>query len=100
MFRRELGQRIIQRQKPIRRIVDRQLDGIKADLLPASAPLDATFAPGIVHQNPTHGFGGGAEEVPARIPVLGVGLIDESEVRLVNEGGGLQGLVGALFAHL
>jgi hypothetical protein len=49
----------------------------------------------VVDEDAAHGLGRDAEEVRAVLP-LHLALVDELEVRLVDEGGGLEGVVGAL----
>ena len=50
--------------------------------------------PGPVDQDAAHGLGGGGEEVPAPIPVLGLLPAHQPQVRLVHQRGRLQGLTG------
>ena len=66
------------------------------DARPAAALLRGPLAAGVLDQDAAHGLGGGREEVAAAVPVLGVGRADEPEVRLVDQGGGLEGLAGLL----
>jgi len=54
---------------------------------------------GGVDEDAAHGLGGGGEEVPAAVPAEPVGGADQPEVRLVNQGGGLECLVGGLGGH-
>jgi hypothetical protein len=51
-------------------------------------------------EDPAHGEGCGGEKVSAAVPFRGVLAADEPEVRLVDEGGGLEGLPGAFFGEL
>ena len=53
----------------------------------------------MVAEDAAHDCGGDAEEVRAALPgdVL---LLDEAEVGFVDEGGGLDGVAGALAAHV
>jgi len=54
---------------------------------------------GGLYQDAAHGLGRGGEEVPAAVPA-GTGLgADQPEIRLVNQGGGLEGVVGPLPGH-
>jgi hypothetical protein len=62
--------------------------------------LRATLLPRGVDQDASHGLGGRGEEVPAAVPGLSRLGIDESKVRLVNEGGGLEGLSWGLAGQL
>src|SRR5262249_14923657 len=52
--------------------------------------------PGVVHQDVTHGFGRCGEEVAAAIPVRSRAPAHQAQVRLVDEGGGLESLSGLL----
>ncbi len=48
----------------------------------------------MVHQDPTHHLGRKGEEMRSILPI-GVSLVDESKVRLVDQRGGLQHVPGA-----
>ena len=50
----------------------------------------------MVDQNAPHGFRRGGEEVAAVVEVL---VADETQVRLVDQGGGVQGVPGILRGH-
>ncbi len=65
-----------------------------------TSPLDAACGAGGVHENPSHGFGGGGEEVPPAVPAWGEIRPDEAEVRLVNEGRGLERMARLLLREL
>jgi len=52
--------------------------------------------PCVIDEYPPHGLGGGGEEVPAPVERL---VADEPQVRLVDEGGGVQGVAGGLGGH-
>ena len=56
----------------------------------------APSAAGGVDEDAAHRFGRRGEEVSAAVPVLGLFDINQPEVRLVDQGGGLQGLAGVL----
>src|SRR5262245_17919303 len=71
----------------------------EVEALPAASVFGAAFAAGVLDQDAAHGFRGGGEEVTAAVPVETVGGPDQAEVGLVDEGGGLQGLVGGLGRH-
>src|SRR5262245_42090804 len=62
----------------------------------ASAVADAVLAAGGLDQDAAHGFGRGREEVAAVVPAVPVRRPDEAQVRLVNQGSGLKGVVGVL----
>ena len=68
--------------------------------LPADQPapsLGGLPASGVVDQDPSHGLGGGGEEVPTPPPVQPLALgADEAEIRLVDEVGGLEHVPGGL----
>ena len=50
--------------------------------------------PGSVDEDAAHGLGGGGEEVPAAVPVLGLLAAQQPQVRLMHQRGRLQGLAG------
>ena len=50
----------------------------------------------MVDQNPPHRFGRGGEEVAAAVEVL---VADQPQVRLVDQGGGVEGVPGVLRGH-
>lgn len=58
----------------------------------AATRFRAIFSPPILDKNPPHRFGCRAKEMPSAVPVLRLLAIDESQVRFVNERGGLQSL--------
>lgn len=64
----------------------------------AAAFLGALVA-GVVDENSAHQLRGDAEKVGAALPVH-AGLIHQLHVRLVNERGGLQGVVATFAAHV
>ena len=51
--------------------------------------------PGMVHQDAAHGLGGHPEELGPVLPAR-LALVDQPQVGLVDEGGGLQGVAGVL----
>jgi hypothetical protein len=55
--------------------------------------------PGGVHQDAARSFRPGREKVAAVLPTGFVGGADQPEVRLVNRGGGLEGVLGGLVSH-
>src|SRR6185295_18998455 len=57
------------------------------------------FAAGALDEDAAHGLGGRAEEVTAAVPGLVPVLSDESQVRLVDQGRGLQRVVRGLGRH-
>jgi len=54
---------------------------------------------GVIDQDPAHDLRGDAKEMRAILPIA-LALIDEPDVRLVNEGRRLQGVVGPLVPKL
>jgi hypothetical protein len=56
------------------------------------------LAPRVVDENAAHGFGGGEEEVSTVLP-LRFRIAAQSQPRLVDQRGGLQGLAGRLARH-
>jgi hypothetical protein len=71
-----------------------QLDPVKAAAV-FLGPLPA----GGIHEDSSHGLCSRCEEVPAVLPANPVGSIDESEVRLVDQGSRLKGLVRRFGCH-
>jgi len=63
----------------------------------SGASLGVVLA-GVVNQDLTHDVGSKADEVGATVPVDA--LTGEAEVGLVDDRGGLEGMVGALAAHV
>ena len=55
---------------------------------------------GVVDQDSPDGYRRRSEEVPAVIPSFGIRPADESQIRLVHQGGGLQGLSGRLVGQM
>ena len=77
-----------------------QADGVvEGDFLGVAAALEGVLRAGMVDQDATHELGGDPEEVGAALPG-NAGLVDELHVGFVNEGGGLEGMVGAFAAHV
>jgi hypothetical protein len=62
--------------------------------------LGSPLATGPLHENPPHGLGRGGEEVAAAVPMLGLLRIHQPNVRLVDQGRGLERLAGLLLRHL
>jgi hypothetical protein len=57
---------------------------IEFDSLALAAMLHATRAPSSVDENPPHGFGGGAKEMGAPVPLRSAMIADEAQIRLMN----------------
>ena len=66
---------------------------VQVNALQAAAVSDGCLAPGAVHENVAHGFGGGGEEMPAVRPRMAA-VAEQLEISLVDERGGLEGLIG------
>ena len=62
-----------------------------------AAVLDAMLAPRLLDENAPHRLGGGRKEMPAALPRCVVAK--ESQVGLVHQRGGLQGLTRTLTCH-
>jgi hypothetical protein len=60
--------------------------------------LATLFAAGVLDQDAPHSLGGRSEEVAAVLPA-GIPLSHQPEVRLVNQGRGLERLTGLLLRH-
>ena len=61
-----------------------------------AAVLPGLLAAGVLDQDPPHGLGRGGEEVAAALPALDPFRVDQSQVRLVNQGRRLESLPGCL----
>ena len=55
--------------------------------------------PGVIHQNLAHQVGGDGEELRA-IPALYLRLVHQTQIRLVNQRGWLEGVVAPLAAEI
>jgi hypothetical protein len=69
----------------------------EGEFFPVAAAFDGAAFAGVVHEDFAHDAGGGAEEFGAAFP--GDWFGDEAEPGFVDEGGGLEGMVGAFAAH-
>ena len=58
--------------------------------------LGEILPPGAFDKDPTHGLGGSGEEVPPTVELL---VADQPQVRLVDEGGGDEGVAGGFGGH-
>src|SRR6516165_7732117 len=81
-------------------VLDGKGDGVEREPLLIAAVLGASLAAGIVDQDAAHGLGGGGEEMPPTVPVLGVLTLEQTEVRLVDQSRGLKGLPGLFLGQL
>ncbi len=68
------------------------LDVVEIEPAASASGLLGLLVPGRVDQDTAHGLGGGGEEVPAAVPVLGLLLAHQPQVRLMHQRGRLQGL--------
>lgn len=50
-------------------------------------------------QDSPHGLRGGGKEMPPAVPMMGLFHVDQADVRVVDQGRGLQSLVGGLLGH-
>src|SRR5262249_37736565 len=103
--RDELGLLWIEGDEAIDRLVQCQdlVGGLRCvvpvgqlDALPAAAAFVRALGASVIDQDAAHGLGGGREEVPPAVEVLPLALADETEVSLVDQGGGLERLPGLL----
>ena len=62
---------------------------------PAAAALQPALAAGVLDEDAAHGLGGGGEEVARGRPSPGRSAADQPQVRLVDQGGRLEGLARA-----
>lgn len=87
----QTGQHLVDREDVLHRHFDGQLDLVDVQPLLAASVAYASLAPGLFHQNPPHGEGGGPEEVGSAVPGNLRGF-RESEPDFMHEGRGLEGL--------
>ena len=64
-----------------------------------AAAFRPALAAGGFDQDAAHRLGGGGEEVPTAVPAMVVGSSDQPKVRLMNQGGGLEGVFGRFAGH-
>ena len=64
-------------------------------MLDLSAPLRGYVRPRVIHQDPPHELGGDTEKLGAVLP-LDPALVHHSQIRFVNEGGRLKGMIATL----
>ena len=93
-------QRVVQRQQLVRRLRDGEVEAVEVDAVQRAAALDPPAPAGRIDEDPPHRFGRGGEKMPAAVPHLHLGRVDEAQVRLVHEGRRLERLVGPLLADL
>ena len=72
---------------------------VEGEFLGVAAALEGVLGAGVVDEDAAHELGGYAEEVGTALPGY-AGLVDELHVGFVDEGGGLEGVVRSLAAHV
>ena len=63
---------------------------IQVDLYTSAAALGRPLPAGPFDKNPAHGLGCGSKEVPPAVPGLGLLAINQANIRLVDQGRGLE----------
>ena len=96
-FRQRL-QRIVERHEVLTRLVADGERLIEGDSGRAAAALTGATGAGVIHQDATHDAGGHCEEMHTVVP-RDAFRIDQAEVRLVDERGGLKAVAPALPGH-
>ncbi len=92
MFRQS-HERLVERQKVFTRFVGQDERLVELPTLQFATMFDASLAAGRLDENAAHRFGGGAEKVSPSFPFRRGGVLPhQSQVRLVDEGRGLQRL--------
>ena len=95
---REERQRLVQSDDIRRRLRPHDRDVVQRDVDGAAAAFGVAAGPRIVDENAPHDLRGQREEVGAIVEIRPP-LIDQPEVRFVDERAGLQGMIGAFAAH-
>ena len=85
----ELFQRGIESQQLVAVVLVGNVELIEIEPLAPAAVAEPLAAAGAFDEDAAHGLGGGREEMPAAVPVLRLLDIDESQIRFVNQRGGL-----------
>jgi hypothetical protein len=75
------------------------LIGVEVVAGEVAAAFPPVLAAGGFDQDAAHRLGGGGEEMSAAVPTPGVAPSDQPKVCLMNEGGGLERVVGRLAGH-
>jgi hypothetical protein len=68
---------------------------INRDTRESVASLARVVASGVINEDPTHDLRCHSEKVSST-PPIDVALVDQSQIHLVNQGGGLKGVAGSL----
>ena len=92
----ELRQRLVEGQEVLRGGRGRDVDVVELLACPLAAMLLRPLAAGIFDQDAAHGLGGRGEEVTTALPPLDVIRADQTEIRLVHQRRGLEGLARLL----
>jgi hypothetical protein len=72
---------------------------LKWNTHPVTAPFPSSVAARVVNKNPAHHLGRNAQKMCPVLPVHST-LLDQTQVRFMNQGGGLQSMVWTLIAHV
>jgi hypothetical protein len=98
----------ILRRKPSERLVQGKnlivTDIVLCDVavghpLPLAAMFEPLFAAGVFDQDAAHGLGRSRKEMPASIPLPGLGDLHESQIGFMNQGRRVERLPGPLLSH-
>ena len=73
--------------------------GVERDPMPASPMLTGTPPPGMFDQDPPHCLRRSGKKMAPAVPVLGLSRLHESEIGLVDQRRGLEGLPRMLPDH-
>jgi hypothetical protein len=92
----ETGNDLAEGQEIIRGPFDGDFHLIQVKTLPAAAAFEPPPAANLLDQDAAHGLGSRGEEVATAIPVLRLLDTHQPEVRLMHQGGRLEGLAGLL----
>jgi hypothetical protein len=69
---------------------------VQVDTPPPAAVLGQVFPASILDEDSPHGLGGGGKEVTAALELL---VAEQSQVGFMDQGCGLEGVVGGLVSH-
>jgi len=89
----------VQRDQIVRGWAGQDTVFLERDTMPVAAATGLLLSPRALDENPPHGLGGGSEEVTAAVPLLRPRLVDEPDVRLVDQRRGLERLAGLLLGQ-
>src|SRR6516164_3785344 len=88
---RQSVERFIQPEQVVVAGGDQASEAVEIHALPAAASLQPVAIASAIHEDAAHGLGRGGEEVTASVELL---VTDETQVRLVDQGGGVKGVAG------